>query len=76
MDQSMKKKLVCNEAGKEKRTSYRAVWLEVQRHVYFQQCTTSMKDDCWSSSLLLSSSIKAIEDVGSASSIKSSFAIV
>ena len=36
MDQSTKKKPVCRAAGKEKRTSYRAVWLKGQRCVYMQ----------------------------------------
>ena len=36
MDQSMKKKPVCSAAGKEKRTSYKAVWLKGQRRVYLQ----------------------------------------
>ena len=36
MDQSTKKKPVRSAAGKEKRTSYRAVWLKGQRHVYMQ----------------------------------------
>ena len=63
MDQSMKKKPVRSAAGEEKRTSYRAIWLKGQRRDYFQQHTTSIKDDCWSSSSLSSSSIEAIEDV-------------
>ena len=36
MDQSTKKKPVCSAAGKENRTSYRAVWLKGQRCVYTQ----------------------------------------
>ena len=36
MDQSTKKKPVRSAAGKEKRTSYRAVWLKGLRRVYMQ----------------------------------------
>ena len=36
MDQSTKKNPVRSAAGKEKRTSYRAVWLRGQRRVYMQ----------------------------------------
>ena len=37
MDQSTKKKPGRNAAGKGKRTSYNAVWLKGQRHVYMQE---------------------------------------
>ena len=36
MDQSTKKKPVRGAAGKEKGTSYRAVWLKGQRRIYMQ----------------------------------------
>ena len=36
MNQSTKKKPVSSTAGKEKRNSYRAVWLKGQRLVYMQ----------------------------------------
>ena len=36
MDQSKRNKPVCSAVGKEKRTSYKAVWLKGQRLVYME----------------------------------------
>ena len=36
MDQYTRNKPVCSAAGKEKRTSYMAIWLKGQRRIYMQ----------------------------------------
>ena len=56
MDQSTKKKPVRSAAGKEKRTSYKAVWLKGQRLIYMRSQAHEQQKLCKANGILKSDS--------------------